>query len=335
MEKQMPSMAKVNKRVMRTTLGILLASMLVGCGEEGGVEEEMGRAAQDNTCNSNGTCEAELGESCATCPKDCCPTCEVNIQSRSATQKAFLPAFSTLWANYIRDQDSIVQPDPTVVAKTVDYQTVNTRIFANPGEYGNTCAIRMSDSLNKSGKLLPTTYAYKFAPVDYQSDAWLQRIKNGSGLEYLLTVHEKGKCGNGICEIGETNGTCARDCPSTSCGNNICDSGESYSCPSDCRATKYYAIRAAELARYLWDHYGPPDYEITSSKDRSCFAAAKGILLVLYNRAGTYGHIDLWDGSLDQCALGAVGKAVRAADAAKNCYFNDASVYYMALWSVP
>lgn len=47
-------------------------------------------------------------------------------------------------------------------------------------------------------------------------------------------------CGNGACESGETNSSCASDCnigPGPTCGNGACESGETpASCPSDCGA---------------------------------------------------------------------------------------------------
>lgn len=46
-------------------------------------------------------------------------------------------------------------------------------------------------------------------------------------------------CGNGVCESGETNATCAADCELTAkCGNNACEPGETPTgCPGDCTWT--------------------------------------------------------------------------------------------------
>jgi hypothetical protein len=46
------------------------------------------------------------------------------------------------------------------------------------------------------------------------------------------------RCGNGMCENGESTATCATDCPAQSmCGNSVCDTGETTAnCPSDCPA---------------------------------------------------------------------------------------------------
>lgn len=46
------------------------------------------------------------------------------------------------------------------------------------------------------------------------------------------------RCGNGVCENGESNATCAADCPPASaCGNGTCDNGETNgNCPADCPA---------------------------------------------------------------------------------------------------
>ena len=46
------------------------------------------------------------------------------------------------------------------------------------------------------------------------------------------------RCGNGACENGESNASCAADCPAQSqCGNGTCDAGETTaSCAGDCPA---------------------------------------------------------------------------------------------------
>lgn len=45
----------------------------------------------------------------------------------------------------------------------------------------------------------------------------------------------KPTCGNMMCEAGETVATCAADC--AKCGNNMCETGETpASCPADCTA---------------------------------------------------------------------------------------------------
>ena len=44
-------------------------------------------------------------------------------------------------------------------------------------------------------------------------------------------------CGNGICEIGETQ-TCPEDCFVSICGNGVCEAGETpLNCPEDCKET--------------------------------------------------------------------------------------------------
>ena len=45
-------------------------------------------------------------------------------------------------------------------------------------------------------------------------------------------------CGNGVCEAGETQQSCAQDCqPPQTCGNGVCDAGETSAiCPQDCQA---------------------------------------------------------------------------------------------------
>jgi hypothetical protein len=46
------------------------------------------------------------------------------------------------------------------------------------------------------------------------------------------------RCGNGKCENGESNASCAADCPAQSqCGNGTCDAGETTgNCAGDCPA---------------------------------------------------------------------------------------------------
>ena len=47
------------------------------------------------------------------------------------------------------------------------------------------------------------------------------------------------KCGNGVCDSGETNATCAVDCPGAPmCGNGTCETGETATnCAADCATT--------------------------------------------------------------------------------------------------
>ena len=41
-------------------------------------------------------------------------------------------------------------------------------------------------------------------------------------------------CGNGNCEVGESNASCSKDCPATVCGDAKCAPGEAAKCPADC-----------------------------------------------------------------------------------------------------
>src|SRR5215216_1148313 len=44
------------------------------------------------------------------------------------------------------------------------------------------------------------------------------------------------RCGNGVCDPGETESTCSADCHSL-CGNHVCDPGETTAtCAGDCPA---------------------------------------------------------------------------------------------------
>jgi hypothetical protein len=277
---------------LRLGMAIGIARLLVGCGVEVGPEEdqEEARAAQSDPINhcGNHRCEPQLGEDCASCRQDCCSTCRVNLPAGDGPFLS-LPAFSTLWTNYLQDDDSTTPP--------MNSSQVNTLLFGKK-LYDNTCAIRVSDAFNKSGAPIPKTY--DFLPIV----GWGFKTTLSSG-----TVGTRESANRLYTEAGKT------------------AQGQ--------LTGSYYAIRAAELARYLWDTYGAPSREMAGSPNRQCFSDAKGILIVLYRRLGSFGHIDLWDGTKDRCALGAVGPYTKPADAAKSCYFDDASVYYTALWKMP
>jgi len=76
----------------------------------------------------------------------------------------------------------------------------------------------------------------------------LKACRDGGASDARLVVLDQGeagvrpdmdlaKCGNSVCDPGETHANCPLDCPASTCGNSVCDSGETYAtCPQDCPA---------------------------------------------------------------------------------------------------
>ncbi|HEY3352125.1 MAG TPA: hypothetical protein VGQ83_02670 [Polyangia bacterium] len=63
---------------------------------------------------------------------------------------------------------------------------------------------------------------------------WNDPPQNQSCGSFCFNCAGMTPCGDGVCNGGETHGSCASDCPS-SCGDHICDGGETpCSCPGDC-----------------------------------------------------------------------------------------------------
>ncbi|MCC6492600.1 MAG: type VI secretion system amidase effector protein Tae4 [Pirellulales bacterium] len=64
---------------------------------------------------------------------------------------------------------------------------------------------------------------------------------------------------------------------------------------------KYYALRVAEMRKWLPQALGNPDFDLTKKKgdafDKSKIAAMKGIIAFDIQFSDATGHLDAWDGT--------------------------------------
>ena len=136
---------------------------------------------------------------------------------------AVLHGWSQLWAEY---PDYVSYPDPETVKQMVGGQV-------NEDWIKNTCAVRLSRTLNNNGVPLPSKFA------------GLLTLKGGDG--------------------------------------------------------KRYAIRVAEMRKWLTHALGAPDFDLDKKRgedfDKTPISALKGIIAFNIHFADATGHLDLWDGS--------------------------------------
>lgn len=91
----------------------------------------------------------------------------------------------------------------------------------------------LSDVGSSFSAITPSLTAGSHAIVAYCADA------SGNKGSSTQTIVIDAICGNDVCETGETQQTCAKDCtPKSVCGNNVCESGETeQNCAQDCKST--------------------------------------------------------------------------------------------------
>lgn len=135
----------------------------------------------------------------------------------------------------------------SVRAETLDFFRSNSDAFSgNSGsgvftEDGTLIGILVAgrgdftfDSENKCNRLtvIPNTNAFEENSYGFRA---IDSLCNSTARnEYALCA---GRCGNELCEVGETNETCAEDCTDENdkCGNAACEDDETaWTCPVDC-----------------------------------------------------------------------------------------------------
>ena len=167
----------------------------------------------------NNICETALGETPATCPKDC-PTTSVSSCGNGLCEPA-------------KGETAQSCPKDCTVNQTLDYCGDGVCSF-DAVENATTCP-------QDCGTTSPSAYVCG----DGRCDSNLGESSVTCPADCPATSYV---CGNGTCEAskGETATNCPTDCaisvPNPICGNSVCEAaaGEnSLTCPADCPATSY------------------------------------------------------------------------------------------------